>query len=224
MDSRHPDPNGVNHQWGIVLVYPLFAICNVAVNRQRSWNPNRAFKWPTNAADSTRTRRGEIVTLHWSTGGTKRIVPSDRIFLGKQGRDPKGVIAAGIASSSFLEDVHWEDPTKQTTYNMVDFDTILDPDSVLPRPELLQGVLGEINWGGEKGGITIHDQAATVLEDKWQDWLNEIGWESRDDPEERSVRELFGEEGKVRLESHRRRERDSSIVRAKKQSVWNDRR
>jgi len=186
-----------------------------------NWNPNRAFKWPTNAEDSTRTRRGEIVRLSWSTGGTKRIRPGDRIFLGKQGVEPKGVIASGVASSPFFEEAHWEEPTKQTTYNMVDFDTILDPESVLPRSELLDGALGWINWGGEKGGITINDQAAVILEGKWQDWIDQIGFGVRGDLEDQSVFELFGEEGKVRLEIHKSCERDSIIVRAKKLTAWN---
>jgi 5-methylcytosine-specific restriction protein A len=186
-----------------------------------NWNPKRAFKWTENADESARTRREEPVPRDWSTGGTKRIVPGDRIFVGKQGVEPKGVIASGYAISKVFEKAHFGDPSKQTTYNSVSFDTIVDPESVLPRSELLEGVLGGINWDSEKGGITINPEAAVVLEEKWQDWLDKIGFDSRGDLEDQSVRELFGDEGKVRLELHRSRERDSSIVRAKKRTAWN---
>ena len=184
-----------------------------------NWNPNRAFTWPTNADDSSRTLRAEIVNLRWSTGGTRRINPGDRIFLGKQGVEPKGVIASGIATSSVFEGPHWGDPTRQTTYNWVDFDTILDPESVLPRTKLSDGALGYVNWGGQAGGITINDEAAIMLEGKWQDWTDQMGFGNRGDLEAQSVFELFGVEGKVRLKTHKSRERDFTIVQAKKETV-----
>ena len=148
-------------------------------------------------------------------------MPGDRIFLGKQVVEPKGIIAAGVAASPYFETEHWQDPTKRAIYNMVDFDTILDPESVLPRSELLNGALGRINWGGERGGITINDEAAAALEEKWQNWLDGIGFSLSVNAKIEDVIEASGEEGREKVRIHLTRERDSSIVRAKKLTVWN---
>jgi 5-methylcytosine-specific restriction protein A len=167
-----------------------------------NWNPERAFKWSQNAEESDRTRRGEMVPREWGTSETKRIIPGDRIFIGKQGVEPKGVIASGYATSLCLEKAHFGDPNRQTTYDRVGFDAILDPESVLPRSELLDGPLGSVNWNGAGGGITIDDDAAAILEEKWDDWLNQIGFSSIGDVEDRSVLELFGKMSLMQGEAH----------------------
>ena len=146
-----------------------------------NWNPARD-KWRTNAADSYQTQMGSPVRLRWSASGTKAILPGDRVFLGRQGTEPKdgtmrrGVIASGIAVSPFFEDKHWEDLTKSTTYNIIDFDTILTPQSALPRNRLKDGSLAAVKWGIERGGVRLKDDAAAMLEQRWADYLDEIGF------------------------------------------------
>lgn len=106
----------------------------------------------------------------------KAILPSDRVFLGKQGQDPKGVIASGYAISPYFEDTHWEDETKTTTYNLIEFDTILTPDTVMPRTRLIDGPLAAVEWRSQRGGITIPDAAAIELERRWSEYVDEIGF------------------------------------------------
>ena len=178
-----------------------------------NWNPNR-FKWEKLAADSAATYRGEIVHDSWSTGGAKAIQPGDRIFLGRQGVEPKGVIASGVAASPYFEAEHWEDPRKMTTYNKVDFDTILDPQSLLPRSKLVQGVLQTVKWSSQRGGILINDDAAVQLEKKWDDHLRAIRFPVAD--EEQQATAIFGNEGRIKVRVHRERERNPALVHAKK--------
>lgn len=70
-----------------------------------SWNPMSVSKWPNNGANSAATRRGEIMRIRWSTGGLSYIAPGDRIFLGKLGQHPMGVIASNVAASDCFEDI-----------------------------------------------------------------------------------------------------------------------
>jgi 5-methylcytosine-specific restriction enzyme A len=181
-----------------------------------SWNPRSAFTWPNNGANSAATREGRVVHIRWSTGGTTGIVPGYRIFLGKLGRPPIGVIASGVAASQCFEDTHWEDDSKSTTYNMVDFDAILAPENVLPRSELLDGPLGRVNWDAEYGGVVMDEDAAEALEAKWRDWIGRAGFPRIEIQLERSVFQQFGFAGWTRLRLHLFLERDLKLCQAKR--------
>jgi 5-methylcytosine-specific restriction protein A len=181
-----------------------------------SWNPLSAFTWPNNSANSAATRRGEIVRLRWSTGGTTSIVAGDRIFLGKLGQDPIGVIASGVAASDCFEDNHWEGDSRRTTYNMVDFDTILGPENVLPRSRLREGSLGDVHWDTEYGGVTIGEEAAEALEAKWRDWTGFAGFPRIEPQLEQSAFRHFGYTGWIKLRLHFLLERESKMVQAKR--------
>jgi hypothetical protein len=87
------------------------------------------------------------------------------------------VIASGTAVSPYFEDQHWG-LEGLTTYNRIEFDTILTPQLVLPRFQLSDGPLAAINWGTQRGGIRIDDSAAAVLEQRWAEYLDEIGFGS----------------------------------------------
>lgn len=179
-----------------------------------NWNPNRT-EWLGQQSISQRSRQGEIVTLRWSTGVSKSIVSGDRVFLIKQAVLPKGIVASGVVKTHVFQAENWKDSTKQANYVMIDFDTVLDKESVLPRAELPEGV----HWDTQGGGITIPAAAASMLEARWQEWLDRIRFRSQ--AESNSAAEFFTAEGKTQYEIHRRRERDSSIVQAKKIAAWN---
>jgi len=148
-----------------------------------NWNPEK-WTWDSLTEDSDQTRTGLAVDKTWSMGGTKAITIGDRIFLGKQGKEDerrsefRGVIASGIAISNYFEDRHWGELGRSTTYNWIEFDTILTPKLVLPRFRVSDGPLAAINWGTQRGGIRIDDIAASILEQRWAEYLDEIGFGS----------------------------------------------
>ncbi len=98
-------------------------------------------------------------------------MPGDRIFLGKQGIEPKGIIGSGIATSTVFNKQHWEDQNKETTYIWIDFDTLLYPEQVLPRTDLGSGSTGAFYWDTPKSGNTIPDDTAVQLEQLWRGHL-----------------------------------------------------
>src|SRR5579863_4829722 len=111
-----------------------------------NWNPKK-YNWVNIAAESELTRTGVPVQLRWSAGGAKQIHPGDRVFLGRQGMPSKdnslvrGIIASGIAVSPFFKAPRWDGQDKITTYNWINFDTILPIELVLPRNDISDGVL-----------------------------------------------------------------------------------
>lgn len=184
-----------------------------------SWNPLSAFPWPNHGAHSAATRWGAVVHTRWSTGGITCIVPGDRIFLAKTGEHPTGIIAAGVAASDCFEDTHWEGNSRRTTYVMVDFDTILDPESVLPRSKLVEGALRDVNRDTEQGGIAMSEDAARSLEAEWRNWVERAGFPRIERELEQSVFQQFGYAGWIKLRLHLFLERDSRLIQAKRREA-----
>jgi 5-methylcytosine-specific restriction protein A len=184
-----------------------------------AWNTRGTFKWPNNSANSAASRRGEIVHIRWSTGGVGDIVPGDRIFLGKLGDDPVGVIASGVAASGCFQDTHWEDASRTTTYAMVDFDAILDPANVLPFSGSDSGPLGRVNGENEYGGVSIGEDAAEALEARWREWVGRAGFPQIDAQLERSLLIQAGYSSLIQLRLHWQLERDPKLLRAKRDAA-----
>ena len=136
-----------------------------------TWNPHN---WPwENLEDEVRiTAAGRPVDERWSCGNTKRIRVGDRLFLLRQAVEPRGIMAAGWATSATYEGPHW-DPERRNrgdTALHVDtrFDRILNPDfdDILPLASLQFGALGSVNWSTPASGIQIR-QGVEELERLW---------------------------------------------------------
>jgi 5-methylcytosine-specific restriction protein A len=125
--------------------------------------------------------------MNWSTGGRKRIVPGDRVFLLRQGVDPKGVMASGEVTSEPYADMTWDEASAGTAlYVDVRFDAMFDPDvdGVLPRSELEAEPLAVVHWDTQRGGIEIDSTAAPTLENTWRTFCRERELSSVAPPEE----------------------------------------
>jgi hypothetical protein len=75
----------------------------------------------------------------WSCGNTRKIGVGDRVFLLRQGVEPRGIVASGVVIEPPYEDLHWDpNASEPALYVDVEFDALLNPESddVLPR-ELL---------------------------------------------------------------------------------------
>jgi uncharacterized protein (DUF433 family) len=145
-----------------------------------TWNPAR-FPWGGLADEARLLKRGEESIGRWSCGNSRRIRSGDRLFMIKQGRPPRGIVAAGWATSDVFVDQHW-DPGKRRAgmkarYVEWRLDTLLDPaaDQILGVGELTRGPLGRVHWRTQTSGILIPEDAATLLEKVWADHLARIG-------------------------------------------------
>ena len=143
-----------------------------------TWNPKRtprpnAFRH--DLGDLARqTRKGKPFRDTWSCGNRKTIPLGSRLFLIRQGKEPKGIFASGESVSPVWEDDHWDGTAKKrANYVKVVFDRLIDPDdpeATLPLPisELQDGKLGEVHWFTESSGIEIPEDAAVELERLWK--------------------------------------------------------
>lgn len=140
-------------------------------------------------------RRG-FFDSRWSCGRTKTIKTGDRLFLLRQGREPRGILASGAAKSEPYLDEHWDDNRSgEALYVKARFDSLLDPekDGVLPLSRLQDGSLGAVNWRTQSSGISISPVAAVELEKRWRAFLEERGQSPVVLPDEVSTALLYYE-------------------------------
>ena len=145
-----------------------------------TWSPKK-WEWHDLSRRIGEIRRNGMAITEWSCGNNKSIVKGDRLFLLRQGEEPRGIVGAGWAESESYEEIHWREEKartgRTTMYVTVRWETLLNPDSesIFPREWLNKGILSKVNWNTQISGITIRAEAAEVLEERWANFLNERG-------------------------------------------------
>ena len=141
-----------------------------------TWNPAK-WHWRDMQADIQRCQSDGYLDDRWSCGRNKHIQPGDRVFLLRQGQEPRGLIASGAATSPVFEDLHWggDDSTRSpiARYISVRFDILLDPEQEpIFRREWLEGesFVG-VHWNTQVSGISIAAPIAQALERDWARFL-----------------------------------------------------
>jgi 5-methylcytosine-specific restriction protein A len=135
------------------------------------WNPKR---WhPSGELADSFQESGRYRLGSWSVGRNRNIRPGDRVFLARVGREPRGIIASGHATSEVYEDRHWQKERRRlgrkNLYVDVRFDEFLNPDedTILGRSVLTRGVFKKMNWSPRASGARIPDDVAVKLEEVW---------------------------------------------------------
>jgi 5-methylcytosine-specific restriction protein A len=140
-----------------------------------TWNPKH-WGWDDFDKEYIKTRERGFYDSRWSCGVTKRIKEGDRVFLLRQGREPKGILAAGHVTVGPFREAHFTDLGKTALYIRARFDTLLRPETeILPRRSLDIGHLKDVNWGTQASGMSIPPPAAEELEFLWRSHLDSLG-------------------------------------------------
>lgn len=136
------------------------------------WNPKR-WSWDTLEDDIDQVNKTGKTKERWSCGNTKSIQVGDRIFLVKLGTEPKGIIAAGFATTTPFPAKHWSGENRQALYIDIDFEILLNPDKepILTLDILNTGNLAKQSWTPQASGITIRPDIVDELEAVWFDFL-----------------------------------------------------
>jgi 5-methylcytosine-specific restriction enzyme A len=141
-----------------------------------TWNPSK-WHWRDMPADIRRCQSDGYLDDRWSCGRNTHIQPGDRVFLLRQGQEPRGLIASGRATSPVFEAPHWggDDATRSpiARYVSVRFDVILDPDQepIFRREWLDAGLFVGVHWNTQVSGISIPASIAQALELEWARFL-----------------------------------------------------
>ncbi len=140
------------------------------------WNPAK-WDWTDLQENIKQIKAQGYCYGSWSCGVTKKIVPEDRIFLMKLGKEePHGITASGWVVSEVYKAEHWNEIAKRedrtALYVGIHFDTILDPaKNIFPRTRLNSGIYTEMHWEPVASGVTIRSDIAAELEKDWAQYL-----------------------------------------------------
>ena len=158
-----------------------------------TWNPHK-WPWKNFEAAYRSIRQVGYLDSGWSCGVTRRIKEGDRLFLLRQGIEPKGILAAGIATSIPYEAAHFTEKGKTALYIDTRFDVLLRPETeILPRATLRSGKLRDVHWDTQASGMSILPDAAAELEDVWTIHLESLGLKTYRSADEIATEEKFWE-------------------------------
>jgi len=112
-----------------------------------TWSPER-FAWIDLPRMASHVRRGRRVCDSWSCARSKQIRRGDRLFMLRQGAEPRGLFASGRASTDWYEGPNWRGPGYCHYVDLV-YDVLLDParDAILPREALRAGTWASLSKG-----------------------------------------------------------------------------
>lgn len=208
-----------------------------------NWKRKRkgGFPWNSLSEDIESTRNGNPVRMAWFVNKQQSIREGDRIFVIAQGgrylkpQEMDGLIAAGYVEpvpvgKSPLKPAcavyYRKDSFRTGNCITASLQTILPPNQVLLTMSLESaGNLRLVPWknaqspGGEirpKRKLKADLDVLPELEELWEAHLEKINFPLPPDPDERFAIERFGQEGRLKIYAHKRRERDGALPRLKK--------
>ena len=144
-----------------------------------TWNPNDSSVREV-TAEWDRLRAGRKPrAVDWSCGVNKSIEPGARVFLHRQRREPRGIVASGITVSGSYPGRHWDPAKRRQGKKAIYVDWIVDAavegfrddDSLRPFAAHLlpAGPVHDLISGSnmQGSGTSVHPEAAAELERLW---------------------------------------------------------
>jgi 5-methylcytosine-specific restriction protein A len=126
-----------------------------------TWNPAK-WNWPDIEEASLQTTAGNLYRDNWSSGNTKKIEKGDRVFLLKQGRERRGILASGwVISDQVTIRPQWDQEKAREGETILsiqaDFERILNPatDTLLSVEDIEARPLATVHWHTQASGIEI---------------------------------------------------------------------
>ena len=165
-----------------------------------TWNPAK-WPWDELADCIAKVQAGEEVADKWTTV-RKEATQGDRIFLLKQGKEPRGIMGSGKVTGPTATGLHYDTNKAaqgvQRRYLPFVFETLVAPHELLPIAKLQKVVGGPNNFEPFGSGCLLTEDVARQVEKLWSEHLSS----ATDDPEK------YGFEGQQRraFVTHRHRE------------------
>ncbi len=137
-----------------------------------TWNPKN-WDWKELPALIVGLANGRLEDQRWSCGNTRAIEVGTRVFLLRQGVEPKGIVASGWTTRGPFVDTHWDADraAKGDSANYIEFraDELLDASKTDPLDVrgFSSDPLTRVNWNTQVSGIRLDEDAAFALEKAW---------------------------------------------------------
>ena len=139
-----------------------------------TWNPQQ-YRPNDLAEEVFQIETGEPYRGAWSTGRRKKLPVGSRVFLVRQGNDPRGVVAAGFTTT---EPEPGESDDDHSLYCKLVWTMVLDDAKghLLCLEELRNTpLLVNVPWGIQGGGREFASSEAAQLEVVWGALIRRLG-------------------------------------------------
>ena len=177
-----------------------------------TWNP-KVYEWSNLADEAAAVADGRKVRERWSTGNSMKIRRGDRLFLLRQGEEPRGIIGSGWATTRCRRGRHFDEKRAASgdlsNYVFLRFDALFMPgqDETLSRARLRR-LPGGFYWDIASSGVEIPPAVAARVERLWAKVRRQNAISRQDE-------ELSAFEGELRLAMIRHRKRERRLRDAK---------
>lgn len=137
-----------------------------------TWNPKN-WQWHNLADIARQLGEGGSIEQRWSCGHSRSIAVGSRVFLLRQGVEPKGIVASGWVTKTPFADLHWDAlraaKGEQTFFVMFVVDALLNPDVSPPLDvrAITAGPLADLQVNARASGNSIPELVAEALSDAW---------------------------------------------------------
>jgi hypothetical protein len=146
-----------------------------------TWDPTMYGFTRFAAAAKAAEERGEA-ELNWSMGDRTSAPIGARVFLMRQGQEPKGLVGAGRVIGSITPEQHWDPKQREQgkTYPMapIRWQTLREL-PVLPLDQLSSEFGQPTLWNTSVGGVEIPAELAARLEQAWKTAIRPAEKQSR---------------------------------------------
>ncbi len=152
--------------WGAPMNYYLL-----------TWNPNRyRGDWIDTIDEESSIQRT------WSVGNRKHISAGDRVFLMRQGEEPRGIMGAGLVTEDGSHPgPHWPDQlhphrSDDALYACIEFHALVDPKDpadLFASREWLQSTYPDVHWDTQQSGINIRESVGDELYERVESKFDE---------------------------------------------------
>ena len=176
-----------------------------------TWNP-KVWNWDNFDEDYYSTNQNGYFDTEWSCGNSRRIKLGDRVFLLKQGVEPRGLIASGFVIGEPAKGKHYSQigkkAGKKAWYINVTLDILLHHETeILLKNQIIAEALPATFLNTQSSGISIPADFAIKLEKLWESHLRNLGLKIFHSSDEVIVSEQYWE-GTTRKVSVNAFERD----------------
>jgi hypothetical protein len=134
-----------------------------------TWNPDRYSESTMSEQINSQGEDGSVL-FGWSSGNNRSMAAGDRVFLIRQGREPRGLVGVGTISAPPKETAHW-DQSKQaegkTSWIVQVRWEAIQTEPIVDLPTLVSETRESRLWSTPAGGVTIDPAIRNKLEEIW---------------------------------------------------------